>query len=400
MPPADSEFKRHFSRALGAAPGRLHFAAHSHHLWPDVTLQAHQQAWDDAARLADHKWGVVDEELIPEAREHVARRMGLADPRSVVFGPNTHSFVMRLLSCLPVDRPLRVLTTDSEFHSFRRQLDRLVEAGRAEVARVEVGQPWSSSAERLAAAAAAGPTGGGGWDLIYFSQVFFDSAFALTDEQVAAVVDAVDDPGPFVVIDGYHGFMARPTELSAIQGRAFYMAGGYKYAMAGEGACWLHAPAGYGPRPADTGWFAMFDALEGAAGPGAVPYPAPDDASRFLGATLDPTPIHRFVAVQRWLEAEGLTVQVIHDHARALQARLLNQAGPWRELLLPPGGVQERGNFLVFRTPHAGAVRERLGERSLVVDHRDDRLRLGFGLYQDAADVDAAARILADEWPG
>ena len=44
------------------------------------------------------------------------------------------------------------------------------------------------------------------------------------------------------------GFMARPTDLSDIADRAFYLAGGYKYAMAGEGCCFLHCPPDYGPR--------------------------------------------------------------------------------------------------------------------------------------------------------
>ena len=43
-----------FSRFLG--DGRLHFAAHSHHPWPDVTFDAHQRAWLDAAELMDDKW--------------------------------------------------------------------------------------------------------------------------------------------------------------------------------------------------------------------------------------------------------------------------------------------------------------------------------------------------------
>ena len=53
----------------------------------------------------------------------------------------------------------------------------------------------------------------------------------------------------FVVIDGYHGFMAMPTMLESIQDRAFYVAGGYKYAMSGEGVCFLHSPPGYGLAP-------------------------------------------------------------------------------------------------------------------------------------------------------
>ena len=49
------------------------------------------------------------------------------------------------------------------------------------------------------------------------------------------------------MIDGYHGFMALPTDFAAIAGRAFYLAGGYKYAMAGEGVCFMHCPPGYVP---------------------------------------------------------------------------------------------------------------------------------------------------------
>ena len=41
-------YKSLFSRALSAAPGRLHFAAHSHHLWPDASFEAQQQTWLDA----------------------------------------------------------------------------------------------------------------------------------------------------------------------------------------------------------------------------------------------------------------------------------------------------------------------------------------------------------------
>ena len=48
--------KKHFSRFLDADPERLHFAAHRHHFWPDVSFDAHVRAWTDAATLADDKW--------------------------------------------------------------------------------------------------------------------------------------------------------------------------------------------------------------------------------------------------------------------------------------------------------------------------------------------------------
>ena len=92
---------------------------------------------------------------------------------------------------------------------------------------------------------------------------------------LAAIVNAVRDADTFVVVDGYHAFMAIPTDLAPIAARAFYVAGGYKYAMAGEGTCFLHCPPGYGARPRDTGWYAGFSALEsGRGGVGCVDFGA------------------------------------------------------------------------------------------------------------------------------
>ncbi|MGH8886830.1 MAG: aminotransferase class V-fold PLP-dependent enzyme [Egibacteraceae bacterium] len=374
--------KRHFTRFLGSDPERLHVAAHSHHPWPDVTFEAQQRAWLDAAALHDDKWDVLLGEVLPQARRHVARQLGLSDPATVAFAPSTHELVLRLLSCLPV--PTRILTTDSEFHSFARQARRLEEAGLAVVQRVAA-EPFATFAERFVAAAARG-----GHDLVLFSQVHFNSGFVVTD--LEALVAAVPADETFVVIDGYHGFMARPTDLAPIAGRAFYLAGGYKYAMAGEGACFLHCPPGYGERPVNTGWFAGFGDLAKPAQPGRVGYAR--DGSRFLGATFDATGLYRFNAVQRLLGELGLSVAAIHAHVRGLQARFLDRLdaldlpGLGRATLVPPPETPERGHFLTFRLPEARAVSERLRARKVITDYRDDRLRVGFGVYHDEADID------------
>ena len=52
-------FKPLFSRSLSVDPGRLHFAAHSHHLWPDASFEGQLACWEDAATLADAKWDKV-----------------------------------------------------------------------------------------------------------------------------------------------------------------------------------------------------------------------------------------------------------------------------------------------------------------------------------------------------
>ena len=381
-----TSYAGHFSRFLAAAPGRLHVAAHSHHPWPDVTFEAQQQAWLDAARLADDKWDEVFGAVLPEAAGHIAGRLGLSDPEAVAFAPSTHALVMRLLSTLAP--PVRILTTDAEFHSFARQAARLEEDGLASVERVAA-QPFATFPERFAVAA-----GRGGHDLVYLSHVFFNSGYVVPD--LAALVGAVPEPEALVVVDGYHGFMALPTDLSAVEGRAFYVAGGYKYAMAGEGACFAHCPPGYADRPVDTGWFAGFAGLSGAA-TGKVAY-APG-GSRLLGATFDPTGLYRFNAVQRWLDGLGVTVAGIHGRVQRLQLRFL-AAGPHPELL-PGPEVAERGHFLTFRVPDAPGVAAGLHAAGVIVDHRHDRLRIGFGLYHDDADVDELLRRLAGVpgWP-
>src|SRR5690606_34423701 len=132
------------------------------------------------------------------------------------------------------------------------------EAGEAVVTRVPIA-PFETFAERFLTAARAG-----GHDLVLVSQVFFRTGQLISafDELAAVAAPA----GPWVVVDGYHGFMATPTDLSRTADRLFYVAGGYKYAMAGEGACFLHAPPGYGARPVVTGWFAEFGDLQGPPG--------------------------------------------------------------------------------------------------------------------------------------
>jgi kynureninase len=364
--------KGHFSRFLESNPGRLHFAAHSHHPWPDVSFDAHQQAWLDAARMADDKWDHVFGTVIPETKTAIAGVLGLSDPATLTFAPNTHDLLMRVFSCL--EPPVRLLTTDAEFHSFHRQSLRWEEAGLAIVDRVP-SEPFDTFAERFTREARAGAH-----DLIYLSQVFYDSGFVVPG--LDRIVSSVPENRTFVVIDGYHGFMALPTSLEAIQDRVFFLAGGYKYAMAGEGVCFLHAPPGYGERPVDTGWYAGFSQLEEGVG-ARVRYA--QDGSRFAGATYDPSGVYRMRAVLSLFAELDLGPLDVHRHAEGLQGLLLGSDASPGELIPEPG--LDRGNFLTFRTSRAGEIYVGLHDLGVITDHRGDRLRIGFGIYQDADDV-------------
>ncbi len=374
------DYKHLFAKSLAAQGDYLHVSAHSHHLWPDCSEAAQAQYWCDSAALSDRKWGKIFAEIIPGVQSHIARTLNLPDPATIAFAPNTHEFVMRLISGLP-ERP-RILTTDSEFHSFDRQIRRLEEDGLAQVTRINT-DPLKTFPKRMREAAS------GAYDMVFFSHVFFNSAFAVPD--LREIVAAVPDEKTLIVIDGYHGFMALPTNLSALHDRAFYIAGGYKYAMSGEGCCFMHCPAGYAPRPRDTGWFADMGALESAQS-GIVPYAT--DGFRFWGATFDPSGLYRMRAVMDMLARENITVADIHAHVIALQDYFLEHLAKKPGRLITPVNTPQRGHFLTFDTPDAATLCQSLAQTKILTDHRTTRLRFGFGIYQDKGDVDELVRRL------
>jgi len=375
-----------FRRTFGRPDAPLHAAAHSHHPWPDVSFAAQEHAWDDAARLLDRKWDHIFDTVIPAGQAHIARTLALPDPGTIAFAPNTHSFILRLLSCLPRKRTLHILTTSSEFMSFSRQIARLEEEGGVRVTRIAT-EPFETLETRFTQAMARAH-----YDLVFLSHVFFDSGFALRD--FAGIVDAVTDPETFIVVDGYHAFMAVPVEISNLAKRIFYLAGGYKYAMAGEGCCFLHCPPNYGPRPRDTGWYAGFAALES----GAKGVPFAQDGSRFLGATFDVTALYRFNAVQDWLCADGNSVESMLQQVRAIERKFLaaldRSRSPIDSSMLLVPDESRRGRFLAFRTSRAGEITDSLAARNVIVDHRGDRLRIGLGIYHDEEDAVRLAEVL------
>jgi selenocysteine lyase/cysteine desulfurase len=362
-------------------------AAHSHHLWPDASFEGQVECWEDAAALADSKWDKVMGEVWPEAQAYVATELGTGMPDGIVFASNTHDLLIRLFAAVPrADAsPVRVLTSDGEFHSARRQLARWEESGDAVVDRIAA-EPFESFSQRFLAAARSGDH-----DLILVSQVLFSSGRLFAGVEELAAWSRPE--GPWVIIDGYHAFMAVEQPLGAEAARsAFYLGGGYKYAMAGEGAAFLHAPPGFGPRPPITGWYAEFDDLTLPAG--MVGY-APD-AMRFMGATFDPSGLYRFNSVQRMLRENDLSTAMISGYVQGLQRQLVDSLEGTALAdaeLLNPLTSGEHARFLAFRSPQAQRWCAELKRHGCIVDVRGDVLRIGLGLYNDEADILAFARL-------
>src|SRR2546425_3740617 len=139
---------------------RLLLTGHSHQAWPDCGFDGQSEAWADAAEHVDDKW----ERAFAKAervRRGFAALLDDADGH-IALGASTHELLVRFLSALPLVRRPRLVTTDGEFHTVRRQLDRLAEAG-IEMVKVPY-QPAGALAQRLPRPPdqATGPGGPGG----------------------------------------------------------------------------------------------------------------------------------------------------------------------------------------------------------------------------------------------
>jgi len=379
-------YKSFYQRFLQANAGVQHFACHSHHYWPDVTRDAALAYWDDSARLVDDKWDYVFGEKVPKVQQQIAELLQLTAPQQIVFAPNTHELLFRLISSFDLQQPLKILASDSEFHSFSRQIKRLAELPDVEVVLVPT-EPFADFEQRFVLAAQKLQP-----HLVFCSQVFFNSGVAIAD--LAAFVRAIQQvTAATIAVDGYHGFMALPTDLSALEGQIFYLAGSYKYAQGGEGCCFMVVPQHNLFRPLYTGWFAEFGTL---AQSKAAQVQYSEDGYQFAGATMDFTALYRLEAVLDLYLQHDITIAAVHAHVQQLQQAFLVELDRQQHPLLNRAALlqqnpQLHGHFLTFRLPSTTQVAELaayLKQYKIHTDYRGDRLRFGFAPYQDAADFD------------
>lgn len=379
--------KQFYSRFLKGHEGKLHFAAHSHHFWPDVSRDGQMKYWDDCALLSDEKWEKVFTETIPTVQNHIAKILNLKHPEQIVLAPNTHELSTRLLSLFLGRKELNLLTTTNEFHSWRRQFLRLMELPEFKVTQVD---SQAFPLERQGFLDAMKSALKNKPDLVFLSQVFFDSGAALTEQELLELVNASNLETIFVV-DGYHGFGALPMDLSKLEGRIFYLGGGYKYAQGGEGVGFMVVPKGDW-RPAYTGWYAEHAHLSKTAG-ARVGYA--DDGMSFMGATQDCSGWYRFNAVWDLFDSQKITVSQIHAYVKTLQQSFLKALPTsfttnWNLKPLYQSNLEWHGHFLTFEAPDIDTgekCQKSLKDVGIIIDRRGTRLRFGFGLYQDEADV-------------
>lgn len=371
---------------------RLLLTGHSHQAWPDVALEGQIEAFTDAADAADDKW---DRAFAKADEVRAGYRRLLGDPGGdITLGSNTHDLVIRFLSALDVRRRRRLITTDGEFHTLRRQLGRFAEEG-IDVVRVPA-SPVETLAERLADAIDERTAA------VLVSSVLFETSRIVPNLDELAVACAAS--GVQLLVDAYHQLGVLPMPIHDLGlGTAWIVGGGYKYLQLGEGNCFMRLPRhAKSMRPVITGWFAEFGALADADRPERVPYA--DGGARFAGSTYDPTSHYRAARVFAFFHEHGLTPEMLRDvyrHQRDVLVSAFDALDAPEELITRDRDTATDGfgGFLALSSPLAGRLKAALLERGVLTDSRGTYLRLGPAPYLNDAQLESAVGIVGELLP-
>ena len=381
-----NKLAKHYTRFR--VSDRYLLTGHSHQAWPDSALNGQLEAFSDASALVDEKWDKAYEKA-NRVRTGYAKIMD-DESGEYTLGANTHELLVRFLSALPLTKRPKLITTTGEFHSIRRQLDRLEESG-IEVVRVNH-IPEDTLTERLAKEVDNRTAA------VFVSKVLFENSRIIHD--LNALLTTCQRSGAELLIDAYHAVNVIPFSVKD-EGleSAFIVGGGYKYCQLGEGNAFLRWPKGCTLRPVITGWFAEFSQLASASKKGSVYYG--DGPERFAGSTYDPTSHYRAAAVLDFFHDENLTPETLRSISQYQLALLANK---FDSLDLDPSIItrdtetrlEEFGGFLALATNRSQDIFTKLLERKVLTDTRGNYLRIGPAPYLSDTQLEDCMVILSE----
>jgi kynureninase len=364
------------------------FTGHSHQAWLDCGFEGQKQAWLDAAKLVDEKW----ERAFKKAEEVKKGFTNLLDDENgcIALGQNTHELIVRFISALPLKSRSKLITTDGEFHTIRRQLDRLAEEG-IDIVKVpsqNISEIPQKIIEKIDDKTSA----------VLMSKVFFKTGEI--SPPLTEIMQTCLKHGAELLVDVYHALNVVPFSIKKEKlDAAFIVGGGYKYCQLGEGNCFLRFPQDCSMRPVVTGWYSEFGALSSKNKEGKVNYG--NGSERFAGATYDPTSNYRAAEVFKFFQENKLDPEILREisqHQISLIASLFDESDPDKKIISRKQNVpmSNIGGFMVLNSPKAGLISKLLRDRGILTDFRGESLRIGPAPYISDNQIKEAMNILTE----
>ena len=337
-------------------------------------------------------------EAYEEARAIVARHIGAADQREVVFVRNATealNLVARAWGDANVGAGDRILLTEMEHHSNVVPWQQLAERAGAAVDWAPIDEEGSLDLDALRSLLERGPK------VLAVTQV---SNVLGTENPLAEITAMAHDAGAIVVADGAQGAPKLPLDVAELDVDFYALTGHKLYAPTGIGALWgkldlLRA------MPPFLGGGSMIRKVtrEGAT--------YADVPARFEAGTPAITQAIGMGAAIAWLDSE-LGMESVRDHERAIADYTLERLAdiPGLKAFGPPRGPERLGPVsFEIEGIHAHDVSEILDRHGVAVraGHHCAQVlmeRLGvaatarasFGVYTTTEEIDRLAGALED----
>lgn len=217
----------------------LHFSDHAFGAVPPYPLyKAHVRNFGYHTGLVNGLWASLWGKDIPAACGRVKKFLGLPEESDEVFvevAHNVHQFISNLFSSRfdrivgeTCTRPLRFLTSDVEFYSITRQLNRYLDSKSPRlVVECIPARPVETFTQRVLEYLEA--HAGTKYDFVYFSHVSFIQLTLIPELKpfVAScrrILEKNGNEDAIMVVDGYHSFAAFEVDLKDVD--CIYIFGG------------------------------------------------------------------------------------------------------------------------------------------------------------------------------
>ena len=352
---------------------RILLTGHSHQALPDTAKNGLMQCWKDAAEYVDNKWVKVFEKS-DEVRTGFSELTN-DDKGYYALASNTHELLIRFLSSLDLKNRRKIITSDMEFHTVRRQLDRLSETD-IEIIKVPA-MPAETVSERISNLIDNDTA------CVIISKVYYKNGRIV--ENLGHIAQQCNHFGAELLVDVYHALNILEFDIEKEGLNDCYLVGGgYKYCQLGEGNCFLRFPKNSKARPVITGWFSEFSLLASEKSTGLTNYG--NDHFRFAGSTYDPCSHYRAAEVFKFfreMELHPALLRAVNQQQIAIMADYFDNCDFDPTVISRDNEIplSKFGGFLVLRSKYAREINKKLFDFNIFSDYREDFLRLGPAPY-------------------